>query len=168
MTCKTEFAVNRSVFFLVILLISVGCAHVISKDIRGRADNSISLSSVFRNPDAYRGSVVIVGGTIVNAVNKNEGTYLEVAEKPLNYRGIPKYSDSSFGRFILVHPGFLDAALFSKGRHVTVAGEVIGTRIQKLDEMEYPYLFLKSIEIHLAGPDRGIPVHFGIGVSHSF
>jgi len=159
---------HRFVFILIILLFSFGCAHVISEEIRGRADSSISLSSVFKNPDAYRGSVVIVGGTIVNAVNKNEGTYLEVAEKPLNYRGVPKYSDSSYGRFIIVYPGFLDSALFSKGRHVTVAGEVIGTRIQKLDEMDYSYLFLKSIEIHLAGPDRGIPVYFGIGVSHSF
>jgi len=162
------FAMIRTAFICVILLFSFGCAHVISEDTRSRADSSLSLNAVFKNPDAYRGSVVIVGGTIVNAVNKNEGTYLEVVEKPLNYRGIPKYSDASYGRFIIIHSGFLDTEMFSRGRHITVAGEVIGTKVQRLDKMDYPYLFLKSIEIRIVHPDRGMPVYFGIGVSHSF
>jgi outer membrane lipoprotein len=152
----------------VVLLFSFGCAHVISEDIRSRVDTGVSLQEVFENPVAYRGSVVIIGGTIVGSVNKNDGTYIEVIEKPLNYRGIPRYSDSSYGRFIIVHHGFLETELFSGGRYVTVAGEVIGSRVQKLDEMDYSYLFLKSIEIHLVQPHRRIPVFIGVGVSHSF
>ena len=144
------------------------CAHVISDDIRHRADKDMPLEAVFLDPDAYRGKVLIIGGTIVNSVNKKEGTYIEVVEKPLNYRGVPVYSDSSFGRFLVVHDGFLDTAIFSKGRHITVAGEIIGKEMRKLDEMDYPYLFIKSMEVRLLDPDRGTPIHFGIGVSHSF
>lgn len=159
---------KRFLYIPVVLLFSFGCAHVISEDIRSRVDTRVSLQEVFENPFVYRGSVVIVGGTIVGAVNKNDGTYIEVIEKPLNYRGVPKYSDSSYGRFIIVHRGFLDTELFSGGRYVTVAGEVIGSRVQKLDEMDYSYLFLRSVEIQLVRPDRGMPVHIGVGVSHSF
>jgi outer membrane lipoprotein len=159
---------KRLLFIPVVLLFSFGCTHVISQNVRSRVDTGVSLHSVFKDPDAYRGRVIIVGGTIVDAVNRNDGTYIEVIEKPLNYRGVPEYSDSSYGRFIILHPGFLDTELFSRGKYITVAGEVIGSRVQKLDEMDYSYLFLKDIEIHLVHPHRRIPVFIGVGVSHSF
>jgi len=159
---------KRRLFISAILLLHYGCTHVISEDVRSRVDNQLSLSAVFKQPETFRGSVVILGGTIVKTMNNNEGTFIEVVEKPLNYRGIPTYSDVSYGRFIVAHPGFLDSELFSGGRYVTVAGEVIGSRIQKLEEMDYSYLLLKGIEIHLVDPDKGIPVYIGIGVSHSF
>lgn len=159
---------KRSLVILAVLIYSSGCSHVISQNIRDRVDTSVSLHAVFKNPDTFRGSVVIAGGTIVGTENRNDGSYIEVIEKPLNYRGVPKFSDSSYGRFIVMHSGFLDSAVFSRGKHITVAGEVIGSRTQKLDEMDYSYLFLKAIEIQLVRPDRGIPVHIGVGISHSF
>jgi len=159
---------KRILLIPIILVFMSGCAHVISEDTRSRADTGVSLSELFQHPDAYRGRIVIAGGTIADALNRNDGTYIEVVQQPLNYRGIPKYSDHSFGRFIIVHQGYLDPALFSRGRYVTVAGEVIGSRIQKLDEMDSTYPVIKSIEIKLVHPDRGIPVYFGVGISHSF
>lgn len=165
---RKRITLHRSIFIFVFIFFCIGCSHVISHDIRSISDDQLSLSAVFKDPESYHGSIIIIGGTIVRTLNKDEGTYIEVIEKPLDYRGIPKHSDSSYGRFIVIHPGFLDGELFSKGRHVTVAGEIIGSRVQKLDEMDYSYLVLQSREIHLVRPGRGTAVYFGIGVSHSF
>ena len=157
---------QRGLILLCIVLLA-GCSHVISEQVRSEADKTIPLGVLFKNPDLFRGAVVILGGVIVTTENKQDGTYIEVVEQPLDYRGIPKPSDKTSGRFIIVHNDYLDPAIFSAGRYLSVAGEVIGRKVQPLGEINYSYLFLRSRELRQAEPSRGIPIHFGIGVSTS-
>ncbi len=155
------------ILFLVITVLA-GCAHVVSEEARQAADTSPDLSLVFKNPMDYIGASVVLGGNVVSAVNEQDGTYVEVIQKPLDYRGRPKNTDQSLGRFLVFHEGYLETAVFSKAENVTVAGEVMGSRQGQLGEMEYPYLLIKSKEIHALKPGTGFPISIGIGVLHSF
>jgi outer membrane lipoprotein len=160
--------------FIVILLLPLvapffGCAHVVSKELRDIADLDISPSLLIKEPEGYSGKIVLLGGNIVSLVNTEEGTYVEVVQKDLTSAGRPKDTDRSAGRFLILHDGYLDAAIYSSSRSVTVAGEVLGKKVRTLGEIEYPYLLIRSRELHLMAEPRGRPsVSFGIGIRESF
>ncbi|MEW6739999.1 MAG: Slp family lipoprotein [Nitrospirota bacterium] len=152
---------------LLILLIS-GCAHVVSQELRDRAEKEIAPIDVMKDPDAYKGRTVILGGVIASSINMKEGTYIEVVQKPLDYRGRPEDTDISHGRFIILYEGYLDTAIYSQGREVTVAGEVMGKMVRPLGQIQYQYLLIKSKELHIFEPRYVVPIRFGIGIWHTF
>jgi outer membrane lipoprotein len=142
---------------------------VVSPGLRDKVDKSAVPSLLFTDPDAFRGKIIILGGIIVDAKNTKNGTVIEVVQKPLDSRGRPLHSDRSLGRFIILYEGFLDTAIYSPDRAVTVGGEVMGKKIRPLDEIEYSYPLIKSRELYLLKPGyRSFPIRFGIGLWHSF
>lgn len=152
-----------------LILSLTACAPVISQEMRSRADTKIDVTRLFHDPDAYRGKTVILGGVIAAAQNLPEGTRIEVLQKPLNSRYIPEETDISQGRFLVIHDGYLDTAIYSSGRYITVAGEVIGAKTGTIGDMPYRYPLMKALEIHLVDSSgSGIPVFFSIGLFKSF
>lgn len=140
-------------------------------DLRAEVDASLSTKELFRHPELHRGKTVIVGGVIIGTEATKRGTSLEVLEKPLDARGRPIDTDFSHGRFILEHRGRLDPEIFKPGREITAVAEVLGFELRPLGEMKYPYLMLRSkaVYIHKAtARERRIPVHFGVGVFHTY
>ncbi len=109
----------------------------------------MSLRQVIKDPDFYKGEVVLWGGVIIESKNLKKGTQVVVLEKDLDIWGRPKESDKSGGRFIVLYPGYLDAAIYRRDREITVAGEIIGREVQPLHEIEYTYPLLSPREIHL-------------------
>ncbi len=107
-----------------------------------------------KDPDAYRGRVVLWGGEIIESKNLKEGTRVVVLQKDLNRWGRPKESNKSQGRFIVLYPGYLDTAIYRRDREVTVAGEVIGQEGLPIDEIEYTYPVLSPRGIHLWSEER--------------
>jgi outer membrane lipoprotein len=91
-----------------------------------------------------------------------------VVQKPLDSRERPEDTNISEGRFLILSEGYLDSAIYSQGTEVTVAGKVIGKRVRPLGEIQYTYPLIKSSEIHLFTPSRGIPIRFGIGIFKTF
>lgn len=150
------------------VLLIYSCSHVISKDSRDLVDETVSAEALFANPDVYKGKTVILGGFIVKTTNVRNGSYVEVVQNPLDFRGRPRTKDRSYGRFLVLADGFIDTAIFSPGRALSVAGEVLGTTTQALGEMRYPYLLIKSREMHIISQTPGMPVHIGIGVWQTF
>jgi outer membrane lipoprotein len=142
---------NRSQWFLLFILVLLsGCAHVISKDLRTKSDLSLALSLVRQNPDASKGKMVVWGGEIIETVNqKDKSTLIEVFQKPLAWRGEPKETVYSEGRFLVLSDNYLDPYVFRRGKKITVAGEIIGEKIKPLGEMEYRYPLLSSKQIYL-------------------
>jgi len=135
--------------FLFALLLS-GCAHVISKDLRAKADVSLTLSQVRQDPEAYKGKMVLWGGEIIETLNlRDTTTQIEVYQKPLGWRGEPRGVLTSEGRFLVLTDQSLDPYLFRSGRRITVAGEILGAKIKQLGEMDYRYPLLASKQIHL-------------------
>lgn len=145
-----------------------GCAHVVSQDMRDRAEKGEITGMLFQNPDEFKGKIVILGGFIVSTWTKEEGSYIEVVENPLDSLGRPADRDMSFGRFLVFVEGLIDTAIYSSGREITVAGEVLGSKVLPLGETEYSYPVLKGNELHLIKPREEFPVHFGIGIWKSF
>lgn len=146
-----------------------GCAHVISKDLRAKADPSLTLTQVRQDPEAYQGKMVLWGGEIVETFNRRDGsTQIEVFQKPLDWRGEPKGVLKSEGRFLVLTDQSLDPYLFRSGRRITVVGEILGGRIKPLGEMDYRYPLLASKQLHLWPEDVYAyepypPYYYGLG-----
>ncbi len=159
----------RKILMLIIsLFILNGCAHVISEQVRKQADQGLTFEVILKDPDSYKGRKVILGGVIISSNNADEGTYIEVLQKPTGKTGRPKDTDISRGRFIIFNDGYLDKMIYSKGKEITVAGEISGKMIQLLDETRYSYPLIKSIELHIHSSRPKVSTHFSIGVYKSF
>lgn len=158
---------KRFIFLISLAFIIAGCAHVIPKEERHMAED-IPIPLLFKDPDAYAGRLVIIGGNIISSINTEEGTYIEVLQKSLDYRGRPEETDVSAGRFIIFYKGYLDTAIYSRGREITVFGEIMGKRIRTLGEILYPYLMINGKKLYLFEPRGYIPIRFGIEVWKTF
>jgi outer membrane lipoprotein len=126
-----------------------GCAPVISRELSQQIDKTIDFKTVSKNPESFRNEMVLWGGVIVSARNLKEGTLIEILQKPLGFGNEPALGDYSEGRFLALFDGYLDTAVYSKDREVTVAGVVKGRRTQRLDEIEYAYPLIAIKELHL-------------------
>ncbi len=141
---------SRVLLLFALSFFSTGCAHVISKDLRAKADPSLTFREAFHNPNAHRGKTVIWGGEIIKTTNQKDGsTMIEVFQLPLNRREEPNETSPSEGRFLVIAKEYLDPYLFRRGRKITVAGELLGEERKPLGEMEYRYPLVSSKEIHL-------------------
>ncbi len=144
---------KRAYFLLFFFIIFSGCAHVISEDLRAKADSSLAFNEVFRNPSNYKGKTVIWGGEIIQAVPQEDGTNLiEVLEWPLGWREKPRRTVSSLGKFLVLSKEPLDLSLYKKGTKITVAGEIegsiLGEEIKSVSDLTYHYPLLLEKQIH--------------------
>ena len=133
-------------------LLSAGCSHALSSTVRQQIDTSLSLAQLRAAPDSYKGHIVMLGGDIVSTRNLTEVTLLEVLQKPRDATDRPLATDQTEGRFMALCEGYLDSAVYSKGRQVTLAGRVLGTRTDTVGEITYVYPLLACLEVHLWPP----------------
>nr|WP_319494461.1 Slp family lipoprotein [uncultured Desulfobacter sp.] len=140
---------NIVIICLIVSVLATGCATIISEELSRQVDYSVSFETVFDNPEAVKGTIVLFGGEIVSTKNLKEGALVEVVQKPLDTGKKPKHVDDSGGRFLALYDGFLDGEIYAKGRAVTVCGVVQGSRVSRLDEIEYNYPLIAVKEIHL-------------------
>jgi outer membrane lipoprotein len=131
-----------------------GCTFAISHDLAKQADKSIPFESLERDPESYKGKLVILGGVIAQTTSIRQGTLIEVTQKPLDYWGEPRRTDQSGGRFLVFYSAYLDPLVYSAGRKITVAAEVEGTRSKALGDVEYSYPVVHSKEIKLWPRER--------------
>ena len=138
----------RSFVLLFLAVLLSGCAHVISKDLREAADPGAPFREILKNPNAYEGKSVVWGGEVIETTNKQDGTTLiEVFQRSLNWREEP--TGSSEGRFLVRVDSYLDPYVYSKGRKITVAGELLGDEVRPLGEMDYRYPLVFSKQLYL-------------------
>jgi outer membrane lipoprotein len=146
---------NRLRFYLLFFLIIFisGCAHVISKDLRAKTDPSLTFGEVFKNPDTYKGKMVIWGGEIIQSIlQKNGTTLIEVLDRPLGWRGKPKKTVAFHGKFLVLVKEHADSDVYERGKKITVAGEILGEiqgdKIEHLTEKAYRYPLMLEKQIH--------------------
>ncbi len=135
--------------FVAATLIFSGCTPVISRQVMDQVDRTLGYRAIAADPTAAKGKMVLLGGTIVQTVPKPGGTELEVVEKELDYWDAPRLTDRSEGRFLVTADRFLDPAVFSPGRDVTVAGEVLEPQTRRLGEIDYRYPVIRAEEMRL-------------------
>jgi len=109
----------------------------------------ITFKDVIKDPDAYEGRIVLISGIILGCKNTKEGTLIEILQKPADVEGRPKDVDESDGRFLALYDGYLDVAIYNRGREIVVAGEIKGKRVLPLGEIDYAYPLVSTKEIHL-------------------
>ncbi|MBW1797335.1 MAG: Slp family lipoprotein, partial [Deltaproteobacteria bacterium] len=117
-------------------------------------NRDITFAELRKNPEAYEGKVIILGGVIVKSLNKKNGTLLEIYQTEMESGGMPIHPDVSGGRFLALYEGFLDSEIYRAGRKVTIAGSVRGKKVKKLGQVDYQYPYLIIKEMHLWEEDK--------------
>ena len=141
----------RKILILVLpaVLFVTGCAHQISEKSLALADRNVSFSKLRENPDAYRGKLVILGGTVADVTSLPEGTQLEVIQYEVDRRETPDPTTVSGGRFLAITPDKLRLPACRPGARVSLAGEVAGRKVQPLkgEAYSYPVIIIKELHI---------------------
>ena len=131
-------------------LLVTGCAASPFPEALTRSvDRSLSVAQIRADPQAHRGARVILGGEILATAPKAGETEIEVLSRRLDSGDAPERSDSSSGRFLVRMPGFLDPAVYARGRRVTVLGTVAGAEARPVGELPYVYPVIAAERIKL-------------------
>ena len=157
----------RKWFFLlsILFVLLFACAPISQQSLK-EVDPVISFQALSKDPEKYRGKLVLLGGQIMAAKIEQGQTWVEVLQHPLNWRQNPEDPDVSYGRFLIHFKDFRDPAIYLQGRKITVLGEVQGKRVLPLREIEYTYPVLIPRESHLwkSEAEGGTFFQFGVGV----
>jgi outer membrane lipoprotein len=146
----------------------LGCSPPFSRELLDQVDRTVTYAELQKTPDRFTGRVLMLGGTIVDTKNLQEGARIEVLQRPLDGKGRPEPTDVTGGRFLVQTDQFLDGAVYHRDRAVTVVGEVIGSEELRLGDILYRYPVLRAKDLHLWAPSRGPGFSIGIGVYHGF
>jgi len=151
-----------------IILLLTGCAPVISRSTLKDVNREIAFADIIKNPSAFKGNSVILGGRVILLSNGKDTTLIEVLQFPLSHSMKPLSRKGSGGRFIISAHGFLDPLVY-RGKLITVAGALEAPITKDLGKAEYTYPLIKSRELHLwkYGADRASPISIGIGLGIS-
>ena len=126
---------------LATLLLS-GCASLAPQNESSTTAESATtpaIADVLEQPDGFQDSAVHWGGTIASVEFKDDNTWVEVIQRPLNRRGIPVASDLSEGRFLAVIPGFLEPTDYKTGQTITLTGNLDGSETRAIGDGSYDY-----------------------------
>ena len=156
----------KAFFTIGLMVLATACGSAIPKESLKRVDPEITFQRLIKDPEGCKGKVVLVGGQIVSTTVREDESWVEVVQQPLDWKQRPQNTDVSYGRFLVRFQGFLDPAIYAAGKKITVLGEVLGKKVQPLNEMEYTYVVLLPQEHYLWKPDNysGPSILFGIGV----
>lgn len=143
-----------SALLAILITVFTGSCSVISQQIRTDMIPPVDFKILIQESDKYLGDTVILGGYILETDNLTDQTVIRVLQAPLKVRDEPKSRDYSEGRFIISQKGFLDPEVYSKDRKITVAGTVVGSVVEKINDFSQPYLKIQSREIYLWPEDR--------------
>ena len=145
---------------LLFLIISVSlffqsCTYAISPDLTRQADKTITFESLERDPESYKGKLIVLGGIITQTIPVKQGVLIEVLQKPLDYWGKPRRTDASGGKFLVYNAAYLDPLVYAPEREITVAAEVEGAHSKALADIDSGYPVLLARELKLWPRERG-------------
>ena len=144
------------------------CAQAISKEVREQVDPAATFKAVLHDPDSYKGKTVLWGGKIIQTRNTQGTTWIELLQQPLARNDRPISGSASEGRFLIRHEGFLDPAVYGRGRGLTLVGQVRGRETRQEDEVDYNYPVVSDRQLVLWGPEQEPTFHFGLGIGATF
>ena len=151
----------------IVIFLLGGCASGPGYDER-QVNLTVTPRSAVVELERVRDQTVLWGGVILNTVNTESMTRVEVLAYPLNSSQMPERNRDPLGRFLLEKQGFLEPATYAEGRLITTMGTLVGKDRGQVGATEYIYPVIKTDDIYLwprdsEETDRG-RVHFGIGV----
>lgn len=142
----------RIPLLLLVSAMLAACAANIPSVIRSEPAGNPPVAAVRADPQRFANVRVRWGGTIASVDNRAKETWIEIVSHDLASGGRPLENDRSQGRFMARIPGFLDPALFAKGRALTVAGVVAGQVTKLIGQYPYRFPVVKVQAYHLWQP----------------
>lgn len=137
-------------------LLLAGCAN---SSCRTPVGNPAITPSVVSAGGDRVGELTQWGGALVEARHRKDSTELEVVAYPLDDCGRPQTGFGPTGRFIVVHPGFLETTDYQVGRRVSATGRIVGIRQGRLGDVDYSFPLLESYKVRL-WPDRQVDSYY--------
>lgn len=129
--------------------------YIIPDPLFRQVDQKVTFARLKREADQLKGATVALGGVVVGAKRVEGGTEIEVIQLPLSAYDEPEGPLArSEGRFLVIDPEGREPAQL-QNRGITVVGQVVGMRIEKVEEFEFSYPFLSAKFIHLWGLASG-------------
>jgi outer membrane lipoprotein len=89
------------------------------------------------------------GGEIIKVEPKADATCFEVLARGLYSDARPNRHDGSDGRFIACSKGFYDPAVFTKGRDLTIVGQLAGNEQHRVGDYDYTYAHVDADSVYL-------------------
>jgi len=119
-------------------------------------ENSPTVAAVCTNGKRFKGARVRWGGTIANVENRKSQTVIEIVSRNVQDHAGPLETDHSQGRFLARFEGFLDPAIYAKGRDITVVGTLNGQQTRTIDayQYRYPIVDVESYELWRPLPEN--------------
>ncbi|MEQ1638749.1 MAG: Slp family lipoprotein [Methylococcales bacterium] len=112
-------------YLLLISLLLCGCSSLPTA-IKDAPDLAVSYAQAKQNINSYKNTPVRWGGVIIEVENEQSYSLLQVVYYPLNYTGRPQLSKAPEGRFVVKSTDFLDPAIYTKNKEITLAGVLNG------------------------------------------
>jgi len=135
-------------FIPILLMLIISCAPF-SQEVMQEVKKEIEFSEAIKDPEAFKGESVIWGGVIIETITRPDDTLIFIRQTELDFQKQPKELDRSQGRFIVRYRGFLDPAIYSKDREVTVVGTIAGKEERTVGERRYTYPVVDTRNIRL-------------------
>lgn len=133
--------------FLPCFLLSA-CAGLPST-VRDVPTEQVSYDQVNNDIDRYKDVSVRWGGVIIDVENEEHTSLVQVLFHPLDFTGRPRLNKRSEGRFVIKSSEFLDPAVFSSDREITVAGVIEGHIERTVGNRTIQVPMLSAIAIYL-------------------
>lgn len=127
------------------------CASSVPLLIRTSPPGAPPLSAVRTDTQAYLHQTVRWGGVIIHTQNHATLTRLIILGRRLDSDGQPATTttNAAQGRFIAIVHAFLDPAIYTPGRRVTVRGTVQGMETHKVNHYPYHYPVVSVRKVYL-------------------
>ncbi len=166
--------INLRPGFCLILFLLTSCGpKIIPDEFEAKIDKSLSFEMIIQNPEPHIGKRILVGGEIIETHVYQDGSEIEILQKPLDSGRVPRFTDKSLGRFFLRHTTFLDPEIYKSGRRITVVGVVQGSKARQIAQAIRTYPILEN-DYHRLWPygsgyndDHSLRFHFGFGAIFS-
>jgi outer membrane lipoprotein len=140
----------RLALVAIVALVSASCASSpFPAELTRTVNRSLTLTQIRADPHAHLGERIILGGDVIATVPKPGETEIEVLGRSLDARDAPEAGDGSTGRFLVRTPGFLDPAIYAKGRRLTVLGTLAGSEERPVGDVAYTYPVIRAERLKL-------------------
>lgn len=135
-------------FFLMLSVFITACAHL-PPDIENPPRHDLSYQKALANIKNFHTAPLRWGGEVIGVENLQDSSLVQVLYYPLNGDGKPQTEKKPLGRFVIKTPEFLDPAIYTHGRLVTVAGTLSGTIERKVGEKSLSLPLVTATTLHL-------------------
>lgn len=133
-------------------MLLVSCAPALQEEYLERGSSGVDLADLIKSPNAYKGSLIILGGQIIALTDADNASRIEARYIPADAGGRLERGEAGNGRFIAVYPkqkGRLEPERYRPGERFTLAGTFIGLQPGRFDGMEYLYPVFEIQDIQL-------------------